>query len=75
MSLYEKQGIPYVDLLEEFRTDNSMEDVFNNLYIHVEGGTTGHFTPEGNLEVARIIKKRLDTLKWGMQDEGSVSDN
>jgi hypothetical protein len=68
LSLYEKLGIPYIDLLEEFRTDNSMEDVFNNLYIRVSEGMTGHFTPEGNLEVARIIEKRLDALQWGIQD-------
>ena len=75
LSLYEKLEIPYVDLLEEFRTDNSMEDIFNDLYIRVSEGMTGHFTPEGNLEVARIIKKRIDVLQWGIQDEGLVRDN
>ncbi len=68
LSLYEKLAIPYVDLLEELTANYSMEEVFDNLYIHVAEGTTGHFTPEGNLEVARIIKKRLEALKWGRQN-------
>ena len=63
LNLYEKLGIPYVDLLEEFMVDNSMEEVFNDLYIRVSEGMTGHFTPEGNLEVARIIENRLEDLQ------------
>ncbi|MDP6493830.1 MAG: SGNH/GDSL hydrolase family protein [Dehalococcoidia bacterium] len=75
LNLYEKLGIPYVDLLEEFMVDNSMEEVFNDLYIRVSEGMTGHFTPEGNLEVARIIENRLEDLQWGVQSGGLVNGN
>ena len=64
IALYEKLGIPYVDLLEEFRQRNSFERVFDDLYIRVAENLTGHLTPEGNLEVARIVKERLDELGW-----------
>ncbi len=75
LNLYEKLGIPYVDLLEEFMVDNSMEEVFNDLYIRVSEGMTGHFTPAGNLEVARIIENRLEDLQWGVQSGGLVNGN
>ena len=64
IALYEKLGIPYVDLLEEFRRRNSLQKVFDDLYIRVSEDLTGHLTPEGNLEVARIVKERLDELGW-----------
>ncbi len=64
IALYEKLGIEYVDLLAEFRNRNTFEKVFDDLYIRVSVGLTGHLTPEGNLEVARIVKERLDALGW-----------
>ena len=64
IALYEKLGIEYVDLLKEFRRRNSFEKVFDDLYIRVAENLTGHLTPEGNLEVARIVKERLDELGW-----------
>ena len=64
IALYEKLGIPYVDLLSEFRRRNSLDKVFDDLYIRVSEGLTGHLTPEGNLEVARIVKERLAELGW-----------
>ena len=64
IALYEKLGIEYVDLLEEFRQRNSFDKVFDDLYIRVAENLTGHLTPEGNLEVARIVKERLDELGW-----------
>ena len=64
IALYEKLGIEYVDLLEEFKRRNPLERVFDDLYIRVAEDLTGHLTPEGNLEVARIVKERLDELGW-----------
>ena len=57
-------------MLEEFRRRNSFDKVFDDLYIRVAEDLTGHLTPEGNLEVARIVKERLDELGW--QPRGAV---
>lgn len=62
IDIYEKLQIPHIDLLEEFESGYSLDEVFNEFYIHVTDTTRGHFTPEGNLEVAKIIKKKLDDL-------------
>ena len=64
IALYEKLGIQYVDLLTEFRKHNSLERVYDDLYIRVSKNLTGHLTPEGNLEVARIVRERIDELGW-----------
>ncbi|MFH1559944.1 MAG: SGNH/GDSL hydrolase family protein [Chloroflexota bacterium] len=63
LNIYAKLGIPYVDLLEGFTVGYSREEVFNDLYIYKTDSTRGHFTPEGNLEVARIIKSKLEELR------------
>jgi hypothetical protein len=63
LNIYEKLGIPYVDILEEFTASYSRDHVFNDLYIYVTDTTRGHLTPEGNLQVAKIIKERLKAIQ------------
>ena len=61
--LYERLGIPYVYLLDEFTVNRSRDGAFNDLYFYKTDSTRGHFTPEGNLEVAAIIKMKLEALQ------------
>lgn len=58
-NIYEKLNIPHVLLSEAFLLNNSYNEIYENLYIHEEGGGIGHLTRKGNREVARIILECL----------------
>ena len=63
LEIYEKLGIPYLDLIEEFTVDNSREQIFNDFYIYKAETSRGHFTPRGNQVVAQLIKEELENLR------------
>ena len=63
LEIYEKLGIPYLDLIEEFTVDNSREQIFNDFYVQRSESGGGHFTPKGNLLVAQLIKEKLENLQ------------
>jgi hypothetical protein len=58
-ALYEKLKIPYVDLLEALPQGRPLETIYKEHYIHRPDGSIGHFTPQGNAEVAKIIAEAL----------------
>ena len=58
-ALYEKLKIPHVDLLEALPGRHSLATIYKEHYIHRPDGSIGHFTPQGNAEVAKIIAETL----------------
>jgi hypothetical protein len=51
--------IPFVDLLEALPQGRPLATVYRDYYIHRPDGSIGHFTPQGNAEVAKIIAESL----------------
>lgn len=58
-ALYEKLKIPHVDLLEALPQGRPLATIYKEHYIHRPDGSIGHFTPQGNAEVAKIIAEAL----------------
>jgi lysophospholipase L1-like esterase len=58
-ALYDKLKVPYVDLLEALPGRHSLATIYKEHYIHRPDGSIGHFTPQGNAEVAKIIAEAL----------------
>ncbi len=67
-ALYEKLKIPYVDLLEALPAKHKTAAIYKGHYIHRPDGSIGHFTPQGNAEVAKIIAEALK--EKGMMKNG-----
>jgi len=68
-ALCEKLKIPHVDLLEALPGRHRLSTIYKEHYIHRPGGSIGHFTPQGNAEVAKIIAEAL--REKGMMKGGS----
>ena len=68
-ALYEKLKIPHVDLLEALPGRHSLATIYKEHYTHRPDGSIGHFTPQGNAEVAKIIAEALKAK--GMLKNGS----
>ena len=67
--LYEKLKVPYVDLLDALPAKHKSAVIYKEYYTHRPDGSIGHFTPQGNAEVAKIIAEALKAkgmLKGGM---------
>ena len=67
--LCEKLKIPFVDLLEALPQGRPLATIYKEHYIHRPDGSIGHFTPQGNAEVAKIIAEALK--EKGMLKGGS----
>jgi lysophospholipase L1-like esterase len=67
-ALYEKLKIPYVDLLEALPAKHRPAAIYKDYYTHRPDGSIGHFTPQGNAEVAKIIAEAL--REKGMMKNG-----
>ncbi len=58
-ALYEKLKVPYVDLLDALPAKHKSAMIYKEFYTHRPDGSIGHFTPQGNAEVAKIIAEAL----------------
>ena len=58
--IYEKLKIPHVDLFEEFPKRFPLRTIHEEFYARGPNGVTGHFSPRGNAEVAKIIAEHLE---------------
>jgi len=67
-ALYGKLNIPFVDLLEALPARHKTASIYREFYVHRPDGTIGHFTPQGNAEVARILAEALK--EKGMMKNG-----
>ena len=68
-ALYAKLEIPFVDLLEALPQGRPLATIYKEHYIHRPDGSIGHFSPQGNAEVAKIIAEALK--EKGMLKGGS----
>ena len=72
--IYEKLKIPCLDLFEEFPRRFPLRTIHEEFYARGPHGATGHFSPRGNAEVAKIIAEHLEAgnLLRNSNDKTSV---
>ena len=57
--LYRESGVDVIDLTTDLVERCARERVYKSLYVHRPDGRIGHFSKDGNLEVAQILVEAL----------------
>jgi len=52
-------GINYINLLEEFPNNYTLEEIYNDFYIHRPDNSIGHFSVKGNEIVSKMILNKI----------------